>query len=312
MLFRGLSPAFGPDDEGAGGGTQAGAEGATGGDGGGEGDKALLAFAAGGTEGGEGEKAGGDEGEKGKATEPYRPDGLPDNLIGKDDRATIDAMAKALKGFQKEASRKGVPSDPAGYKLEPAGDDDAVGQALASERMAPTIDRARAAAHAAGLGQDQFDKFVREFAGADGDVSWMLPDEEAMEISGREQYQALVRDMGGEDKANAVLGHVVQHWNQWVKSGLFTGEINGKAVDPDSDAYEFQQMIGTARGARIMSKIVAAYTAQDPVPTLSTSERDNEAALFEEQKAVMAMPAGDERDKAFAALERRFAALYKD
>ncbi|MDG4894624.1 hypothetical protein P9272_13685 [Mesorhizobium sp. WSM4976] len=47
------------------------------------------------------------------ANQPYRPQGLPDTMFGKDDRETIDKMHNALNGYRQRDSA--VPNDAAAY-----------------------------------------------------------------------------------------------------------------------------------------------------------------------------------------------------
>jgi len=55
---------------------------------------------------------------KEEVLEPYFPDDMADHLKGKDDKATIDNLAKAYKGARAEISKGGkVPENPADYKL---------------------------------------------------------------------------------------------------------------------------------------------------------------------------------------------------
>lgn len=46
---------------------------------------------------------------------PYRPEGLPDNLAGASDRETIDALAKAVKGYRDRDATRDVPTEAAAY-----------------------------------------------------------------------------------------------------------------------------------------------------------------------------------------------------
>lgn len=45
----------------------------------------------------------------------YKPEGLPDTMLGKSDKETIDNIAKALKGYRDKDGARVVPEDPAGY-----------------------------------------------------------------------------------------------------------------------------------------------------------------------------------------------------
>lgn len=89
------------------------AEGGAGGGGGG-------AAAGGDSAGGAGGAAAGAQGGSNDAAaaaaaagQPYRPQGLPDTMFGKDDRETIDKMHNALNGYRQRDSA--VPSDAAAY-----------------------------------------------------------------------------------------------------------------------------------------------------------------------------------------------------
>lgn len=49
------------------------------------------------------------------AAAPYRPDGLPDTMFGKDDRETMDKMHNALKGYRDRDAQRVVPDKPEAY-----------------------------------------------------------------------------------------------------------------------------------------------------------------------------------------------------
>jgi hypothetical protein len=51
----------------------------------------------------------------GQSAEPYFPEGLADNLKGKDDRETIDRISQALKGYRERDAGKDLPDKPEGY-----------------------------------------------------------------------------------------------------------------------------------------------------------------------------------------------------
>ncbi len=50
------------------------------------------------------------------AAGPYRPDGLPDTMFGKDDRETIDKVHNALKGYRERDATRVVPDKPEAYR----------------------------------------------------------------------------------------------------------------------------------------------------------------------------------------------------
>lgn len=45
----------------------------------------------------------------------YRPDGLPDHMLGKTDQETIDNLKKAVDGYRQRDAEAGVPADPKAY-----------------------------------------------------------------------------------------------------------------------------------------------------------------------------------------------------
>lgn len=57
----------------------------------------------------------GPDGGEGGPPSPYFPEGLPDTMRGDDERATMDNMAKALKGFRDRDASREVPKEAAGY-----------------------------------------------------------------------------------------------------------------------------------------------------------------------------------------------------
>lgn len=79
--------------EGGGGGAAAGGQGAN------AGAAAGAAAAAG----------DGSNGAAAAAGQPYRPQGLPDTMFGKDDRETMDKMATALSGYRTRDAERAVP-----------------------------------------------------------------------------------------------------------------------------------------------------------------------------------------------------------
>lgn len=104
--------------------------------------------------GGDGGQAGGNKG----APSPYLPAGLsPDFMkpfIGKTNEETIDSLAKALKGFREEQSkREPVPEKPDAYKPEWS---DAVKDMAAGLGDDALFKETMAAAHKAGLTNTQF------------------------------------------------------------------------------------------------------------------------------------------------------------
>lgn len=91
----------------------------------------------------------------------YRPEGLPDHLLGKDDRDTLDKVSKAYAGARDAIAKFGsVPDAPEKYAFAPA---EAVAPYLPNVAEDPAFKAAQAAAHKHGLGDKQFAGFVNDF-----------------------------------------------------------------------------------------------------------------------------------------------------
>lgn len=90
---------FAADDGGAGGGAGDGGDG-------GAGDGAAAAAVGAGDAG---------AGDGGDPPAFYRPEGLPDSMLGKDERETMDKMAKALNGYRDRDAKVKVPEDAGEY-----------------------------------------------------------------------------------------------------------------------------------------------------------------------------------------------------
>lgn len=109
-----------PDDGGGAAGAGAGAAGGGGGNDGGAAGGAA-AGGAGGSAGGSlsGQNGGGQAAGGAGGVTPYRPEGLPDHLLGANDKETLDKVVKAYGGARQALGDRGaVPENPDGYKLE--------------------------------------------------------------------------------------------------------------------------------------------------------------------------------------------------
>lgn len=89
------------------------------GGGAGAGDGAGDQSPADGSGAGDGGQAGQDGGNPPLAagpSGPYRPDGLPDTMFGKDDRETIDKLHQAVKGYRDRDGQRQVPETAEAYR----------------------------------------------------------------------------------------------------------------------------------------------------------------------------------------------------
>lgn len=97
------------------------------------------------------------------ASAVYRPEGLPDHLLGKDERETIDKLFKAYGGAREAIAKFGaVPDAPDKYEFTPA---EAVAPYLPDVANDPVLQKVQVAAHKNGLGGKQFNSFVNDVMG---------------------------------------------------------------------------------------------------------------------------------------------------
>lgn len=104
-------------------------------------------------------EAGGQAAGNAPAGAPYRPDGLPDNLVGASDRETIDALTKAVKGYRDRDATRDVPPDAKGY-LEFTDVPEATRPYFEDLKDDPLFARAAAVAHTEGIGKAAFTKML--------------------------------------------------------------------------------------------------------------------------------------------------------
>lgn len=94
----------------------------------------------------------------GQGAQPYRPEGLPDHLVGKDERETIDKLYGAVKGFREQQGDRGaVPKTPNDYKLEAS---DKLKPYVANFDKDPVFTATRDIFHKAGITDKQFNAVV--------------------------------------------------------------------------------------------------------------------------------------------------------
>jgi hypothetical protein len=189
---------------------------------------------------------------------PYRPEGLPDHLRGKDDRETIDKLFKVAMDLRRKVGqgKDKAPETPDGYAFEaPEG----VEIDLTSDANVKLMGLVAEAAHAEGLGQKAAQAFVQKIMAGLPEIA-----KDAGEPDPASQMPDISEELdklGGRDKALPFL----QKIDRWGR-----GLVERGAFDQD-DYLEFQIMAGTAQGARVMNKLIE-MTGEAPVP-LEGSER---------------------------------------
>ncbi|MEJ0043234.1 MAG: hypothetical protein WDM81_13900 [Rhizomicrobium sp.] len=221
-----------------------------------KGEKSLLDLA---DDVGSEKDKGGDKGaDKGAAGAPYKPDGLPDDLLGKDDKETIDKLAARAKGLRDQLAKKG------GTPVEKADDyeialpeDVAKLIDVASEKNKPVFDAVRAAALKAGLPKETLGTFMTELTGALNTAGLLKPAADPVKISGETEFKAMVKIAGGEKEARALL----KDEKSWVKN-----LVDGKVLSAEEGAVVAVDFMGTAKGWEVLRKLRAHFTGKELPP----------------------------------------------
>lgn len=169
----------------------------------------------------------------------YRPDGLPDHLVGATDTATIDALFKAYSGARTELStRGGAPDSVDAYALSFA--DDAPDHVKAITADDPAIKLARDLALKHKMSPVQFG-FVTDFLGEATRAGM---------IDAPLDLKAEMMAFGGEDAFEKARGA--------IKAQVETLKTRG--LVGDAEMAEFEMITSTAAGL----KLVAALRSEGP------------------------------------------------
>lgn len=207
-------------------------------------------------------------------TAPYYPEGLPDDVKGKDDRETIDKLNRRAKGLRDQLAGKGLaaPESADGYKFEfPEELKGLVDEKSVAD--APVFRVLRDVAFKNGLPADKFSAFVTDTMQALHAAGLVKPAEtpdQAVQVSGAKEFAEMVKSYGGEDKARKILADEKAYVGNLVSTGVLT---------PEDGAVMAVDFMGTAAGMRVFQKLRAHFTGHE----LPASQAEPGAALSLQQ-----------------------------
>jgi hypothetical protein len=231
------------------------------------------------------------------------PDGLeiPDHLVGDDATTTLSKVLKAYQGARAELSKGGqkpseaigeIPKDPAGYEITSEDPEDPVFKDMTSEESKPIMDAWRKAAKEAGLGTKQFDAFMKMGYQnmIEGGLKVETDPEKAAQINGEAEMQSLVQEVG-KAEADQILRQLDTFAVGLAKRGVLSSE---------DDVQEFGQMVGTARAARIMQRIIVGEFGEKAIPSNTDGPAGTPTVeeAYAAKDAALRMPPGSDRDLA--------------
>lgn len=252
----------------------------------------------------------GDKAKDGDAAAWKLPDGMeiPEHLVGLSAEDTLKKLSNAYKGARTELSTRkkddgilegAVPKDIDGYQFTGDLENDPVLKDLTSEESKPIVDEWRKAAMEVGIPDAAFAAFMHKgmanmsaagFAPAFGDAA------EAQRIQGEAEMAALVTELG-KSGADQTLRQLDTFAQKLANNGILTDK---------SDVQEFGQMVGTAKAARIMQRIISAEFGEKAIPMGDGVEgAPTLEEAYEQHNAAMSMPRGADRDEAMRRAEAR-------
>jgi hypothetical protein len=242
------------------------------------------------------------EGEAGEAWQ--LPEGLdvPEHLRGASAEDTLEKLVKAYNGAREKIAKgetgeaPKVPDSVDAYVFtQPEDPEDPVYKDLTSEASKPIVDNWREAAKEAGLSTEQFDKFLRTGMSKmfEQGLAVASPQEQA-DINAEQEWQALVKEVG-QQGANTIAHQMTTYGQQLEKRGI---------IQDDADATEWLQMVGTARGARLMSRILSVEFGEKAIPPADAVDgAPTQEEAYAAHREAMSLPKGSDRDEAIQRAE---------
>lgn len=186
---------------------------------------------------------------------PYRPEGLPDHLLGKDDKETTDKLLKAYKGAREEMAKKGntAPETADGYTLQLADDlKDKVIKVDPTTGKDPIFEALKPALHKAGLSNDNASMLVTELYKS---VAAQIQKNAEAEQNNPLAADIGFKQLGGADKAKPLQDSA----NAWIN-----GVADKVGLSKDS-VQELQYLTHHSQGLKLLNEL-RGLTSEKPIP----------------------------------------------
>lgn len=222
------------------------------------------------------------------AAGPYRPDGLPETMFGKDDRETMDKMHAALKGYRERDSS--VPDKPEAYReMDLAGVPDAIKPHLEGLAKDPLFDAVSKVAMEEKIPVATLQKLTTALYTQAAEAGILEP---ALDPAA-ERAKLLpesAKDLP-KDKQDAAIEARLQQNEYFVKLFMKPGADGKAQLDTKVGEHALLMLMDTAEGNQFLEFFASKMTGADrPQPfnggSGNASGADTRAAL----KARMAAP----------------------
>lgn len=185
------------------------------------------------------------------ATELYKPEGIAEHFLGKDNKETIDKLTAAVAGFRKDLSKKDVPENADGYTLELPDDIKAKVIKPGEDGKDPLLEKMKPILHKHHIPKAAFQEIATQFyneVAAIADGATTKPD-------GTPLADFEFKELGGVDKAKPLI----EGTEVWIKGLEQSQKISAKAAE------ELKIMAGYGEGLATLMELRAAM-GEKPIP----------------------------------------------
>lgn len=185
---------------------------------------------------------------------PYKPEGLPDHLLGKNDKETIENINKAYKGAREELGKKGnkAPETAEAYTLTLPDDlKDKVIKVDATGKD-PIFESLKPALHKAGISNENASMLVTELYKS---VAAQIAKNAETAANDPNAADVGFKQLGGAEKAKPLQDAS----NAWINS------LKEKLGLDDKDMQELQFLTYHSQGLQVLNKL-RGLTSEKPIP----------------------------------------------
>lgn len=203
-------------------------------------------------------------------TTVYKPEGLPDHMLGTSDQETLDKLLKAYKGARDElANKKGLPEKYEDYTIDLSEEDSEKYLVKNEEGIDPVFETMKKTAFEEGIPQESFRRFIEklyEQVTSDADTA-----ADNLKSTVDYQFQAL----GGPEKAKSV----VDANTAWIDG------LKNRGILTEDEATEMKMHTTYSEGLSWIDK-VRVNSGEKPIPKSLSGQLAGDAL---DEKALHAM-----------------------
>lgn len=296
--------AYSPNGDGGGGGSAAAADG---------GDPAAVAAAAAPAAGAVTPPAGGEGAnpqpgqQPAKSEGPYKPEGIGENLLGKDDRETIDKLLLAQKGYRDRDAARQVPDAPEGYR-DFAGTDipETLKPHIDGLSKDPLFDAAAKVAKEEGIGKSAMQKMTVALYSAAAEAGILEPPVDTV----AERAALLPENYANQPKAeqDKAINARLQANEDFINLQVTNKKISREVAD-----HALGMLMDTAKGNQFLEFFRTVATGgNNPQPGMGGGNggADQAAALKAELAALETEKGKPEYKAKHAALMQKYQSLH--